>query len=186
MQDELNEMRRRDFLRLSGAGVAAASLHTLLPGSLAEAQSAETTGTRTAPTHPKILRSKQLEVTLDADDGLPYEYRWIATGAKLRGEDFGLKLTSTVCERATWRFFSVPLDVVLSHGMYLAEGAKASAAIFLCKSKDGDKECASFQIQYELCEASLTITMLDVKENEGYELLDVAMPRLVTLREDDG
>ncbi|MFZ0340669.1 MAG: endo-alpha-N-acetylgalactosaminidase family protein [Terracidiphilus sp.] len=186
MQDELNEMRRRDFLRLSGAGVAAASLHTLLPGSLAEAQSAETTGTRTAPTHPKILRSKQLEVTLDADDGLPYEYRWIATGAKLRGEDFGLKLTSTVCERATWRFFSVPLDVVLSHGMYLAEGAKASAAIFLCKSKDGDKECASFQIQYELCEASLTITMLDVKENEGYELLDVAMPRLVTVREDDG
>ncbi len=186
MQDELNEMRRRDFLRLSGVGIAAASLHSVLPGPIAQAQPAEPAGTRTALAHPKILRSKQLEVTLDADDGLPYEYRWIATGAKLRGEDFGLKLTSTICERATWRFFAAPLDVVLSHGMYLPEGAKASAAIFDCKAKDGNNECSSFQIQYELREASLTVTMLDVKEADGYELIDVAMPRLATVREDDG
>jgi len=186
MQDESNEMRRRDFLRLSGAGIAAAGLRTLLPGPIAQAQPAEPAGTRTTPTHPKILRSKQLEVTLDADDALPYEYRWIATGAKLRGEDFGLKMTATVCERASWRFFAAQLDVVLSHGMYMAEGAKASAAIFNCKAKDGNKECATFQIQYELREASLTVTMLDVKEADGYELIDVAMPRLATVREEEG
>jgi hypothetical protein len=186
MRDELNEMRRRDFLRLSGAGIAAAGLRTLLPGPIAKAQPAEPAGTRTVPAHPKILRSKQLEVTLDADDALPYEYRWIATGAKLRGEDFGLKMTATVCERATWRFFAAPLDVALSHGMYMAEGAKATAAIFDCEAKDGDKKCATFQIQYELREASLTVTMLDVKEAEGYELIDVAMPRLATVREEDG
>ena len=186
MQDESNEMRRRDFLRLSSAGIAAAGLQTLLPGPIAQAQPAEPAGTRTAPTHPKMLRSKQLEVTLDADNALPYEYRWIATGAKLRGEDFGLKMTATVCERATWRFFAAPLDVALSHGMYVAEGAKASAAIFDCEAKDGDKKCATFQIQYELREASLTVTMLDVNEAEGYELIDVAMPRMATVREEDG
>ena len=186
MQDESNEMRRRDFLRLSSAGIAAAGLQTLLPGPIAQAQPAEPAGTRTAPTHPKMLRSKQLEVTLDADNALPYEYRWIATGAKLRGEDFGLKMTATVCEQATWRFFAAPLDVALSHGMYVAEGAKASAAIFDCEAKDGDKKCATFQIQYELREASLTVTMLDVNEAEGYELIDVAMPRMATVREEDG
>ena len=110
MQDESNEMRRRDFLRLGGASVAAAGLQTLLPDHMAEAQTAEPAGTRSAPIHPVVLKSDQLEVTLDAEDGLPYEYRWKATGAALRGEDFGLKMTATVCQRPAWRFFTATVE----------------------------------------------------------------------------
>ena len=90
MQEALDRIRRREFLRLSGVGAAAVGLHSLLPGSLAGAQPAEQTGTRTAPAHSIVLRSSQLEVTLDLGDGLPYDYRWIATGARLRGEDHRL------------------------------------------------------------------------------------------------
>ncbi len=184
MQNESNEMRRRDFLRLSGASVAAAGLRTLLPA--ADGQTAEPTGTRSAPAHPVVLESDELEVTLDGDDGLPYEYKWQANGARLRGENFGLKISATICDRAAWRFFNASLDCALSHGLYAAEGAVASAGIFDFRAKDGAKDCATFQISYELQDASLRISMLDVKELNGYELIDVAMPRLVTVREQDG
>ncbi len=194
MQDELNEMRRRDFLRLSGAGVAAASLDALLPGALAQAQLAEPAGTRTAPAHSKILRSKQLEVTLDGDDGLPYEYLWIATGAKLRGEDFGLKMTATICQRDSWRFFTAPVErpqsfTATAGRPQLPQGDHASAARFHFTVRDdsGDNAtaCASFTLHYELTGATLRITLDDVAETNGYELIDVAMPRLAAVREED-
>jgi len=185
MQDEMDRMRRRDFLRLSGAGVAAASLQAVWPGSLAKAQAAELKSTlRAAPAHPLVLRSDQLEIMFDADDGLPYEYRWIANGARMRGEDFGLKMTATVCEREAWRFFAALIDATPSQ--HTAEGAAQNQAIFACQVKDGGKQCAAFRISYVLSGATLQVTMEEVTEEHGYELIEVAMPRLVTVREKDG
>lgn len=186
MQDEMDRMRRRDFLRLSATSVAVAGVDSLLSGKQITAQPEEPSGSRKAPAHPVVLRSARLEVTLDADDGLPYEYRWKATSATLRGEDYGQKIMATVCERTSWRFITGPLDLVLSRGVYLPEGAPATAAIFNCTAKDADKPCASFQIHYELDGAALLVSMLGVKELNGHELLDVGMPRLVTVREEDG
>jgi hypothetical protein len=100
MQEELDRIRRRDFLRMGGSSVAAAGLSALLPRTQAEAHAEEPTGTRPAPAHPLVLRSGELEVTLDADDGLPYEYRLRSNGARLRGEDCGLKMTASLCQRA--------------------------------------------------------------------------------------
>ncbi len=185
MQDEMDRIRRRDFLRLSGAGIAAASLHTLLPSPLAQAQPGEPAGTRTAPAHPVSLLSKQLEVTLDGDDGLPYEYHWVATGAKLRGEDFGLKMTATICQRDSWRFFTATAERPQS-----SQGKPASVARFHFTVRDGSGDsataCASFTLHYELTGATLQITLDDIEETNGYELLEVAMPRLATVREEDG
>lgn len=185
MQDESGQVRRRDFLRISGTGVAvaAAGLHPLFHGTFAEAQSAEPSGTRTAPAHPLVLHSSQMKVTLDADDGLPYEYRWMANGATLRGEDFGLKMTATFCERAAWRFFTVTLD---AHSIPTRHSSSGQAALFSFTPNDGAKECGSFRIRYDLLASTLVITMEEINEADGYELIDVAMPRLVTLREQDG
>ena len=108
MQDESEYIRRRDFLRLGAAGVAAAGLDALLPACAAGQESpAEPTGTRAAPAHPIVLRSDLLEVTLDGDDGLPYQYRYKPSGATLRGEDYGQKITATVCNIDSWDFFEV-------------------------------------------------------------------------------
>ena len=46
--------------------------------------------------------------------------------------------------------------------------------------------CASFTLHYELRGASLLISLDDIAEHDVYELIDVAMPRLVTVREEDG
>ncbi|MGB7266468.1 MAG: endo-alpha-N-acetylgalactosaminidase family protein [Terracidiphilus sp.] len=181
MQDETNEMRRRDFLRLSGASVAVAGMQSLLPGAAAVAQTDEPTGTRSAPVHPIVLRSDELEVTLDADDGQPYEYSWRATGATLRGEDFGLKMTATICQRPAWRFFTATVD-----GAKLDPGANAGAAGFHFTVMDEGAPGASFTLRYELRGASLLISLDDIVEHDVYELIDVAMPRLVTVREQDG
>lgn len=192
MQEELDRIRRRDFLRLSGVGAAAAGLHALLPGPLAQAQTAEASGTRTAPLHPVLLLSKELEVTLEGDDGLPFQYRWAATGATLRGEDFGLRMTATVCQPGAWRFFTVTVDRPQSFTTTVErpQGNRASVARFHFTLRDGSGDsapaCASFTLHYELSGATLKITLDDIKETNGYELLDVAMPRLATVREEDG
>jgi Endo-alpha-N-acetylgalactosaminidase len=187
MQEASNRIRRRDFLRLSGAGVAAAGLHALLPDSLAEGQSTEPMGTRTAPAHQLVLRSKRLEATFDADDGLPYEYHWIASGARLRGEDFGGKMTATVCEKAAWRFFAAPLNAV---PVKVDRSGTGDAIGFSFTVNDGSRKCASFRIVYDLRPGgdaeSIFITMDEVSESDGYELIEVAMPRLVTVREEEG
>jgi len=186
MQDELDWMRRRDFLRLSATTAAVAGLDAFLPQKHAGAQSQDQpAGTRNAPLHPHVLRSSQLEVTLDGDDGLPYEYRWTATGAKLRGEDFGLKMTATICKKKAWRFFTATVD-----GAETPSGFHASSARFRFTLRDpaaqGANAWASFTLHYELSDASLRIRLDEIKEADGYELIDVAMPRLVTVREEDG
>ena len=181
MQDDMDKMRRRDFLRLGGAGVAAAGLQSLCAGALLPAQAPEQPmGTRTAPAHPVALRSPQLEVILDGDDGLPFEYRWRAGGARLRGEDFGQKMTATICQRAPWRFFTATVDEPK-----LRVGTKPSLAQFDVTLKDGATPCVSFTLRYELSGPTLRIALDEIVEHNGYELLDLAMPRLVTVREED-
>jgi hypothetical protein len=182
LQDELDRMRRRDFLRLGAASMAATGLNAFVPAQLADAQPGEPVGTRSAPAHPVLLRSQKLEVTLDGEDGLPYEYRWTATGARLHGEDYGQKMTALVCERASWRFFTATLNVAY---IPTRSSGPGSEAWFDCTARDGDKDCATFRVKYKLADTSLFITLEDVIEKNGYELIDVAMPHLVTVREED-
>jgi hypothetical protein len=54
------------------------------------------TAARQAPVHAVILRSPQLEVTLDRNDALPYEYRLLSNQAIIRGENSGRAITAAV------------------------------------------------------------------------------------------
>ncbi|HVU45853.1 MAG TPA: endo-alpha-N-acetylgalactosaminidase family protein [Terracidiphilus sp.] len=183
MQDELDRIRRRDFLRMGGASVAAAGLSTLLPAEQAQTQPQEPGGTRNTPARPIVLRSEQLEVTLDADDALPYEYHWRATGARLRGEDYGMKITVNACQRSAWRFFQATLE---KPQVKATEAHGAHNAVFHLVARDGQQQCFSADLRYELRGTSLFITLENVYEDNGYELIDIAMPHLATVREQDG
>jgi hypothetical protein len=183
VQDEPEQIRRRDFLRLGSSAVAAAGLYTLLPVADAEDQPPQTLTTRLAPSHPLVLHSQQLEVAFDADDGLPYEYQWRQSGARLRGEDFGQKIMATICQRSPRRFFDVPLTASPAPH---PKSAPAGTAIFAFTAKDGTNNCASFRIRYELSGATLSITLDNITEGPGYEFIAAALPRLVTVREEDG
>jgi Endo-alpha-N-acetylgalactosaminidase len=178
MPCELQPLNRRGFLRLTGAGTAATAISTLLPHTLF-AQADETPLTdRPAPKNPVIVRSPQLEIALDREDGVPFSYRLTANGAILHGEDLGKQLGAIVCRKSPWQFSLLPVKA--THAT-----ATQTSVVFAFETFAGNTSTASFTIRYELRDANLTITLEDITEAEGYELISVEIPRLLTVRESD-
>lgn len=175
-------MRRRDFLRLGSASVATTGWMALLPADATETEQEPRRALRNAPERTFMLRSDRMEVMLDADDGLPFEYRWKENGARLRGEDFGYKMRASLCARGSRKFFATDL---IPEGRQSQASGKTNVAILKFIVKDQGRFCVSFCIRYELRDAALLIRMEDVKESDGYELIDVAMPRLVSVGEEE-
>jgi hypothetical protein len=124
------------------------------------------------------LRSSQLELTLDRQDGLPYQYRLQPSGVHMRGEDFGNKIYAVVCARERWEFLHLPLSVktVTSSGQQ---------ADFHFQVTDNSKLAAAFVLRYVIEDTTVHITLEDVQESSGYELIQVELPCLVTVREED-
>jgi hypothetical protein len=73
MQSDPELFSRRHFLQWSAAGVASAGADRLLASSAQENRASGSE--RAAPHHPVILRSPQLEITLDGASGLPWRYK---------------------------------------------------------------------------------------------------------------
>jgi hypothetical protein len=179
MRDETNnQVHRRTFLKVSSASVAVLVSRPLLT----EFEAVAELPARGKPVDPVVLRSSKLELVLDRKDGLPYEYRLLPDNERIRGEDFGALVAATICNRARWEFRTSALT---------APSVKATAnrADFQFHAADPENPAtpsASFVVRYVLDGATVTITLEDIQEHEGYELIEVALPRLATVCEDDG
>jgi hypothetical protein len=178
MQQENEQLGRRGFLRLSGAGAAVLGTKALFPSLLsAEEKSVDITD-RATPINPIRLRSSEMEVVLDGTDGVPFAFRLLSDGATLRGEDFGKKISATVCRKTPWKFLALetsPANVKTT----------PNAADFHFEVNSGNSKVASFILRYELHQATVITILHEVKESPGYELISVDLPRLVTVREED-
>lgn len=164
-------MRRRSFLQMSGCGLigfASGSVPLLSSELLASAQPARTV----------VLSSAQLEVVLDKERGLPFEYR-LFNGARLRGEQSAERIVTTICERAPRKF----VDAEIVPEKVRTTRQKAD---FVYSVMDQGKAAASFVLRYTIDAATLHVAMEDVQEHSGYELIDVKLPRLVTVYEEEG
>jgi len=176
MRNDFEPLNRRSFLRL--AGTAAAANSSLLRARLfAQTEEAPDTN-RATPQNAVVLRSPELELTLDRDDGLPFSYRLTGNGAILHGEDLGKQLGAIVCRKSPWQFSLLPLKA--TH----ATATQHSADFAFQTSADGART-TSFTLRYELRGATVTITLEDITEAKGYELISVEIPRLITVRESD-
>jgi Endo-alpha-N-acetylgalactosaminidase len=165
---------RRTFLKLSGAGLAVLASHS------AWADIASTgLPTRRSPTAPVILRSSQLEVVIDGKDALPYEYRLHPSGARMRGEDFGKSIQAVICNRERWEFSGLPVVAA-------SVDATRNQADFRLQVADGTKPAAGFVLRYRIDGATVHITLEDIQESQGYEFIQLVLPCLVTVREEDG
>lgn len=173
----MDQLDRRGFLRLAGAGVITASSGLAVPRQV-RAESTEPIAGRKPPVHPVVLRSDVLEITLDRSDGLPYSYRLFGRPAEMRGEDSGAPIAVTVCRKHPWEFVEALASVT---------GVKAtgSTATFSFKVESGGVHAAYFSLLYALYEASLTITIENVAESDGFEFIRADLPQLVTVRDDD-
>ena len=83
-------IERRDFLRAGGASLVGLASSRYLAGLPSRAAQQE----RTAPENPVILRSPQIELILDRQAGLPFEFRLLTLKATMRGEEQAGKSTS--------------------------------------------------------------------------------------------
>ena len=178
MQQEDEQMNRRGFLRLSGSGAAVAGTKALFPALMFGEESPVELTDRTAPVNPVRLRSSEMEVVFDRDDGVPFEFRLLANGAKLRGEDFGKKISATVCQKTPWKFLELETSPATIK-------TTLSSVDFHFEGNSGNTSVTSFTLRYDLKQATLTVTLEDVKESPDYELISVNLPRLVTVREED-
>jgi hypothetical protein len=133
-------------------------------------------GVRQAPRRPLFLRSATLAVTLDAEDGLPYSYAF--GGETMWGEDAGQPAVAIVCRLHPRSYVKIPLKV--------AEVRSEEHSVrFLCEVSIEEQTCVRFVLHYAINESSLVVRTEEVVEQHGFELIEVSMPSLVTVRSDE-
>src|ERR1700727_646062 len=162
-------LNRRGFLKLGAAGLAIAGL-------LSRAV-AEEAGTRSAPAHPLTLRSASVELVLDAEDGVPFEYRLRKSGVRFAGEGLGEALRATVHCKEPFGFATV---VVKPKGSKVSANALDFQFTAMYAS---NAPAADFTLRYALTGATVRLTLEDVKEREGFEFISLTMPSIVTVHE---
>ena len=174
MQENLEKLNRRAFLKLGTSGLAVAGTACLLPPLVAEEK-----GERRAPGRTIVLRSTSLEVTFDAADGQPFEYRLLKSKVRFKGESFGAALNVRLYRREPWGFVDIiakPRTHRLSnHNIdfdFTAMYASNAAAV-------------DFTLRYTVENSSIRVTLEDVREREGFELISIRMPSLVSVDEHD-
>jgi Endo-alpha-N-acetylgalactosaminidase len=132
-----------------------------------------------APSPGLILKSAQLEVTLDRGRGLPLEYRLLASGAVIHGDATGLDIAVTLFRRD-------PRSVDALSARPASLDAAPDSADFHFVLRDRGRRAVSFVLRYALSNATLRVSLEDVQERPGFELIDVSTPDLATVREEDG
>jgi len=164
-------IRRREFLSaLTALGVGRSLSAT--PFALSNAAP----GLRQLPRHEVLLKSQSLTVTLDGADGLPYRYEYC--GETIWGEDTGAAIEAVLCRLEPRSYKSVSLKV--------ASVERTPRSVDCTFEVPWEHEVgAKFAIRHAIDGASLVITLEGVVEYPGFELIEVALPNLATVREDD-
>jgi hypothetical protein len=145
----------------------------------ASAAAADDPPVRKSPADPVILRSARLELILDRHDGLPFEYRMAWNNAHIHGEDAGRQIAVTLFRQSPRVFQKVSVQPA-------AVKASATQADFQFQVNQDGKPAASFTVRYLLDNATLYVSLENVQEKPGFELIEVALPDLATVREEDG
>ena len=169
-------MNRRSFLRIGGGTLLACAAERALASDFSQGAG------RSAPDKPIVLKTADLELVLDPEHGLPYEYRLPKLQTRFRGDVTGHPMVATVCDKANWKFVPISLEAEPSR----TNQPGSSTADFTFHVKVEDRPAADFTVRYRVMDGSVFVGMYDVREHDGFELIDVAMPALVSVAEEDG
>lgn len=132
-----------------------------------------------AAAQPVVLRSPQLEVTLQRDTGLPAQFRLLSNGGVIHGAEPGHPVTATLFQVQPHQFQTFELRP-------RSVKSTATRADFAFNGVYGGRSAVSFTLRYELRSAAVFVSLEDIREQPGYELIDVGTPDLATVREEDG
>ena len=177
MQDDFEIFNRRHFLQWgTAASIALASAPSLSANTTAVDASVKER--EHPPRQTVTLQSPELHVVLDAVNGLPYQYRLAQNNAVLRGEDLGQPAEVTLCRLEPWSFTTLAATPQ-SHS------ATPEEAVFQFLCHYGGSPAVQFSIRYKLQGATLVVSMGKIREYPGFQLIDLEMSRLVSVRESD-
>ncbi|WP_162463037.1 endo-alpha-N-acetylgalactosaminidase family protein [Paenibacillus psychroresistens] len=133
---------------------------------------------RKEPQLPILLQSNALQVSYDSQDGLPYQYLMKANNNSFWGEPYGAPMEVTICQLDPRKFLTTAISV--------SKFEKNENIIdFHFETFFEAAIAVSFVIRYTLEAAALIVTLEEVLEHAGYELIEVSMPGLVSVREDE-
>lgn len=176
-------IQRREFLNAIIALGCTKSVSAIDAGNLLLPEPSEdwktpgnANGLRAHPHDPVFLRSDLLSVILDRSDGLPFRYEF--SGELLHGEESGTPISVIVCRLQPRSYSTVlvrPVSVVCTD----------QTAAFHFKVPWEKHVAVEFSLAYEIRGGSLCVTLEQVAEHSGFELIEVALPNLVTVREDN-
>ena len=178
MQEETWQVNRRAFLKIGGVAIAGFA-GTNMCAQSAGPDDQSPLNTRPEPSNPIVIRSGELELSLDGTDGLPYEYRMLRDKRTMHGEDLGKPIAVTICNRKSGTFSTSSISSPKAD-------VSSDRADFTFQLRDGGALAAVFTIRYVVESATVHVAMPSVHEFSGYELIEVAMPRLATARGDEG
>jgi hypothetical protein len=131
---------------------------------------------RLPPRRPITLRSSKLVVTLDGADGLPFQYTMGSQA--IWGEDTGAPITAILCRTKPREYVTLPLKVALVR-------RTEHSVTFVFEVAWNGQPGARFSLRYQVKDSALELTLEDVFEHANFELIEVALPNLVTARESD-
>ena len=166
-------MNRRELIA-GAARMAAATGAFKARG--AEAAPVRSAQQRRAPA-ALVLRSSELEVVFDLHHALPYSYRY--KNEQLTGEGEGGTPRAIICQLQPRAYRTVPIQVL--------DAQQSSDSIsFAVRVNFAGRQAASFHLHYALESSSLVLTMESIEEQAGFELIELALPQLVSVNEADG
>jgi Endo-alpha-N-acetylgalactosaminidase len=145
-------------------------------GLAAELPEVAAQGLRKPPVRPVTLRSNLLTATLDGKDGLPFHY--LFDGETIWGEDTGAPIAAIVCRLRPRSYVAAAVRVV-------SVARTQSSAVVRFQVPWDEEIGAEFSLRYAIAGASLTMTLESVVEHPGFELIELSLPSLATVRETD-
>lgn len=172
-------MNRRDLLAAAATFTGSQLLSHALCLNTGSSRSSSALGptNREAPANPVVLRSGDVEVIFDRKDGLPYSYRY--HNQHLWGECEGKPIEAILCRLDLRGYQTVTLA-----STYVS--STPNVAQFVFKAAWAGRPAAKFRLCYALEAATLVVTMDEVTEEPGFELIEASLPQIVTVREEDG
>jgi hypothetical protein len=166
MQEEQFDLNRRTFIKLA----AATGLNVGLVEKLNAGEPAIATDT-------VDLNTPDLHVIFNNKTGSPAKYTLAGKGFDLHGDDTGAAIEALICRKSPWKNDVIQASVVSTQHHDRSVSFNMTASF-------GGEVAATFQLHYVVSGARLTISLEDVSEKKGFELLEVRLPLLVTVRTD--
>jgi hypothetical protein len=177
-------MNRRELIAGAAGLAAARAFANALPYAAGALQAATATRApeaplkqRSAPVNPLTLESSELAVVFDPHHGLPYSYQY--KGQRLWGESEGEPLRAILCRLQPREYRTVTVEA-------LTPQQTEKAIRFPFRAIYEGQGAARFHLVYTIDGHTLVVTMDHIEEEQGFQLIEMALPQLVAVREQEG